>query len=156
MNPILAGAVSGFAATVPMTAAMVAMHRRLPHRERYPLPPREITERATAAAPTEVREQLDEPELTALALAAHFGYGAGTGAIYGALAPRVPGLGVLKGVAFGLAVWAGSYLGYLPATGLFRPVDTEPPRRNALMIAAHVVWGASLGLLAERALDRDA
>jgi uncharacterized membrane protein YagU involved in acid resistance len=80
-------------------------------------------------------------------LLAHFGYGAATGALYAPLAralrpPAVPG-----GVAFGLAVWGASYLGLLPALGILRPATEHPPRRTALMIAAHVVWGAVLGLL---------
>ncbi len=52
----------------------------------------------------------------------------------------------LAGAGFGLAVWAGSYLGWLPAAGILRPATEHPPRRVALMIAAHLVWGASAGL----------
>jgi hypothetical protein len=30
------------------------------------------------------------------------------------------------------------------------PATQHPAARNALMIGAHIVWGASLGLLADR------
>lgn len=37
---IILGAIFAVAATGPMTAAMVLWHRRLPARDKYPLPPR--------------------------------------------------------------------------------------------------------------------
>jgi hypothetical protein len=144
MNGILLGAVAGLAATVPMSLAMKLMHEQLPEHEQYPLPPRAVTMEVAERAG--VREHLDEGEREAATWAAHFGYGAACGALYGALAAgsRVPPLAA--GVGFGLAVWAGSYLGWLPAAGILRPATEHPPRRNALMMAAHVVWGAGLGL----------
>ena len=42
---LIIGALAGLTATTAMTAAMRRLHRQLPARERYPLPPREITER---------------------------------------------------------------------------------------------------------------
>jgi uncharacterized membrane protein YagU involved in acid resistance len=134
-------------ATVPMTVAMELMHRRLPRRQRYPLPPRIITQRTTRAAGVE--QELDEQEQVGLTLAAHFGYGAAAGALYPPLADRVPGPAVAKGVGYGLLVWTGSYLGLLPALGILTPATEHPARRNLLMIAAHVVWGAALGGTAE-------
>jgi uncharacterized membrane protein YagU involved in acid resistance len=142
---LLAGALAGLAATVPMTLAMEAMHRRLPQRHRYPLPPRKITMRA--AGVVGLRHKLDESERLGLTLAAHFGYGTATGALYGPLSNRVKGPAAVKGMGYGLLVWAGSYLGLLPALGLLSPATDHPARRNALMIAAHLVWGATLGLL---------
>jgi hypothetical protein len=55
---------------------------------------------------------------------------------------------VLAGTLYGLVVWGASYLGLVPALGLLSPATRHPRRRNALMIAAHLVWGAALGLLA--------
>ena len=145
MNRILLGALAGLAATAPMTLAMKLMHEQLPREERYPLPPRQVTEGVAEKAG--VNEHLDEEERAAATWASHFAYGAACGALYGAL----PGEGVdrrpvLAGVGFGLAVWAGSYLGWLPAAGIIAPATEHPARRNALMIAAHVVWGATAGL----------
>ena len=145
MNKIVAGTLAGFSATVPMTAAMIAMHRALPLRQRYPLPPRRVTMNVADAAG--VREELDEPQRKAATLALHFGYGAGTGGIFALLAPRTPGPAVPKGIAWGLIVWTASYLGLLPALGLHEPAMRQPAGRNVLMILAHIVWGASLGLL---------
>jgi Protein of unknown function (DUF1440) len=139
------GSLAGLAATVPMTAAMEAMHRRLPEYERYPLPPRQVT--MNAAARAGVEPPPDEAQRTGLTLAAHFAYGAFLGGLYGLVAPGLPLPGVAKGVGYGLAAWAGNYLGLLPALGLHPPATRHPPRRNALMIAAHVIWGAAVGAL---------
>lgn len=142
MNQVLLGAFSGLVATVPMTVAMNAMHRWLPEEERYPLPPRQTT--MVIAEKTGMSEHLDERQRTGVTFAAHFGYGALAGAIYGLLAKDILGSKALSGASFGLAVWAGSYLGLLPALRLLPSGTEHPPRRNALMIAAHLVWGATL------------
>jgi uncharacterized membrane protein YagU involved in acid resistance len=100
-----------------------------------------------------VKEQLNAPARTTVTLAAHFGYGAATGAIYAPMAIENRWPPLIGGVGFGLAVWAASYLGLLPAVRLLSPATEHPLRRNALMITAHAVWGATLGLLVN-ALDR--
>jgi hypothetical protein len=122
-NPLLVGCLGGLAATVPMTVAMELMHRQLPRRERYPLPPRIITQRLTRRAGVE--QELDESEHRALALASHFAYGATTGGVYGALSDwadrqfQTPGVppplrAAGQGTAYGLLVWAGVRM---PAAG---------------------------------------
>ena len=152
MNRILLGALAGLAATGPMTLAMKLMHEQLPREERYPLPPRQVTEGLAEKAG--VNEHLDEEEREAATWLSHFAYGAACGALYGAVAgERLGGHPVLAGVGFGFAVWAGSYLGWLPAAGIISPATEHPARRNALMIAAHVVWGATTGVAVERLSD---
>ena len=85
---------------------------------------------------------------TALTGVSHFGYGAAAGGVYGLVRDRLPGGPLVGGVSFGLALWAASYFGWLPAAGLFPPPTREPGRRVGLMIAAHVVWGAATGIVA--------
>lgn len=143
MNKLLVGAVAGLGATVPMTAAMEIMHRNLPEEEQYPLPPRIITMKGADAV--NLKDKMDEEERTTLTLVSHFAYGATAGALYAPLARKVPLPPPLAGACYGLAVWAGSYLGLLPALGVLRPATKHPVRRTALMIAAHLVWGAVLG-----------
>jgi uncharacterized membrane protein YagU involved in acid resistance len=144
MKQIVSGAVAGLTATIPMTAAMAEMHRRLPPHEQYPLPPRVITENALATV--DAHDELPEEDETKLALANHFAYGTATGAMYAA---GLKAMGIkptpANGIVFGLGVWAVSYQGLLPITGLFPPAHEQPARRNALMIVAHIVWGATLG-----------
>ncbi|HEX8190206.1 MAG TPA: DUF6789 family protein [Pyrinomonadaceae bacterium] len=152
MNRILLGALAGLAATGPMTLAMKLMHEQLPRGERYPLPPRQVTEGLAEKAG--VNEHLGEEGREAATWASHFAYGATCGALYGAVSGgRADSHPALAGVGFGLAVWAGSYLGWLPAAGIISPATEHPARRNALMIAAHVVWGAGVGAALGRLSD---
>ena len=146
-SSMLTGLIAGLTATAPMTVAMEAMHRRLPDRERWPLPPRQITARVADSAG--VLEKLDEHARRDLTMMAHFGYGAAMGSIYASTLHRAPGSSAIKGAAFGLGVWAGSYLGLLPAAGILSPATRHPARRNALMVAAHLVWGITTGLITQ-------
>jgi hypothetical protein len=109
---------------------MQSLHERLPAKQRYPLTPREITELVAGGG--------DEDSTATRTLLAHFAYGGLTGAIYGLFARRARGL---AGACYGIGVWCVSYLGWAPALGLLTPAVRHPARRNALMIAAHVIWG---------------
>jgi hypothetical protein len=127
---VLSG-LAGFVATLPMTAAMSRLHARLPRRERYPLPPREISESLPAfGLPPSVAT-----------LAYHFLYGAAAGSLFAALSDRRD---PATGAVFGVAVWGASYLGWIPAGRILAFGSRHPARRNSLMLAAHLVWGAAL------------
>ncbi|GLS28358.1 hypothetical protein SAMN04488498_11576 [Mesorhizobium albiziae] len=128
---VLLGVLAGVAATMAMTATMRRLHTVLPDDERYPLPPREIVDRSVSA--------IDERQARSKTLLAHFGFGGLTGALF-ALLPAIRG----GGVAYGLGVWALSYLGWIPAARILAPAHRHPLRRNLLMIAAHIVWGLTL------------
>jgi hypothetical protein len=83
-----------------------------------------------------------------LTLALHVGYAALTGAVFSMVAPRRTASGMAAaGATFGLGVWAASYLGWLPVFGVRQPISYDPLPRTGLMIAAHLAWGATAGLL---------
>ena len=128
---LLLGAVAGIAGTMAMTSAMRRLHRRLPADERYPLTPREIVDAA-----------IDPPHAAApdLTTAAHFAYGAACGALLAAARERP---GMVAGAAAGTGIWLVSYMGWIPALSLLKPATEHPARRNALMIAVHLVWGTA-------------
>ena len=84
----------------------------------------------------------------------HFGYGAACGAIYAALRPLLPGPPAAAGAAFGLGVWALSYLALMPRLGLYPPARWDHPGRRRVMIAGHLVYGIVLGLLTDRRASR--
>ena len=142
---LIDGAIAGFIATVPMSLVMLALQRMLPPQRQSPLPPSEITERAAKRADVETAAQ--DPWHDLLTLISHFGFGATVGSLYGPLAQRAPFPKFASGFLFGLVVWFVSYQGWLPALRLLPPASKQPPKRNLIMIAAHLVWGASLGLL---------
>jgi uncharacterized membrane protein YagU involved in acid resistance len=144
MMRMLKGAAAGAAATVPMTMAMEKLHQMLPGEPARPLPPREITE--SMANKAGVAHKIDEPQMEALTLGAHVGYGALCGAVFGLIAPKNRAAAIGAGALFGFAVWAASYKGLLPALEIRHDAKHDPPARTGLMIAAHLVWGTALGL----------
>jgi uncharacterized membrane protein YagU involved in acid resistance len=148
MNKVLGGALAGAVATAPMSVVMTTMQRALPVREQYPLPPKEITVKLADEA--NIQDDLGEPELNALTMLAHYGYGALGGSAYALAKGVLPGRPAVKGMLFAMGVWTGSYLGWLPAANILKPATEHPVRRTVLMIAAHLVWGASLGVVEAR------
>lgn len=141
----LSGALAGFAATIPMSVAMTRMYHQLPPAEQYPLPPNQIVGK--------VVEEDHEPAHQIVTFLGHFAYGSGAGAVYQLLLGRFPLPGVVKGLIFGLTVWFVSYQGWLPAFRILPPATQQPPRRNILMIVAHVIWGGTLALLSGAILN---
>lgn len=134
------GAVAGTVATLPMSAVMVAAGR-LGVMNRPP--PKRIVEEALDA--TGIPHS--EPTEAALAVAAHFGFGAAAGGVYTTITPR-RFRGVRSGICFGLLVWAVSYAGWIPGLRILPPPAKDRPGRQWTMVVAHVVYGAVLGRLA--------
>jgi putative membrane protein len=126
---------------------MALVWRAMPLTHRLaPPPPQQVTVDIADRAGFEL--ETPQQQLAATSTA-HFGYGAAGGALYGVASDFLPGSTICKGVGFGLAVWTGSYLGWLDAIGSAAAADHQTGRRNQMMIAAHVVWGAALGVLFE-------
>lgn len=146
------GMLAGTVATGPMTLAMALSHRLLPSHERYPLPPREITDKLSAKLGLDKKMNGTGKLITTLA--AHFGYGSAAGLIYSLISgtSRLPVLA--KGLIFGIALWIASYLGLLPALRILSPATQHPARRNLLMVGAHLIWGAALSGLVQFLLKR--
>jgi hypothetical protein len=145
MKNMLAGVAAGVAATVPMTIVMETLHERLSGEVPRPLPPREIAE--GLAVKFGVNRELSERDMQNLTLALHVGYAALTGAIFSTLAPRQVSSGAAIGALFGFGVWATSYLGWLPMSGVRQPVTYDPVARTGLMVASHVAWGVAAGVI---------
>lgn len=145
-SDLLVGGLAGIVGTFAMTVAKRQLYPMLDSRERYPLPPREITqglgEKATG-------HRLSRGGMINATLAAHFGFGAANGLLFTLLGLHRQHA-VAKGVAFGTLVWVASYFGGLPMTGVLSPATRHPARRNALMVAVHLVWGGATGFAASQ------
>jgi hypothetical protein len=135
------GAAHGAAATVAMTASML-LAKRLGLMGRTP--PSKLTAR--------MMRRLGVPPVTPLhevaTTAGHFGYGAGLGALFAVLQPRLPGPPAVHGALFGAVVWAASYAGWIPAVGLMPPPHRDRPGRQLSMLVSHLIFGGVLGALA--------
>jgi|SRR5690554_4847492 len=154
MNRIAAGAVAGCLATLPMTQAMDFMYRKLPPDQRFPLPPHGIT---TNLLRKLGREQAWSPdEIRRLSLVLHFGFGAYAGALYPLIRrpPQSVAAEILEGAAYGVGVWAASYLGWVPASGLLGSARQQTRARVGLMVLAHLVWGPATAWLARQMESR--
>lgn len=141
------GALAGMIATFPMTLFMLIMGQFLPKWQHYNLPPEAITDEIAERAG--IKKHMDKPERVTTALLAHVGYGTAMGPMYSLFTKKVSFPAMLKGIVFGLGVWAGSYLGLLPALQMKTTAQQEPLQRNLLLIAAHIIWGATLGITEE-------
>lgn len=139
MNALVRGAVAGTVATAAMSAVMLAFRDRMGEQ-----PPDAIVTSAADA----VGVDPTETEADALASLAHLGFGLATGAGYALLPRYLPP--PVRGVAVALAVWAVSYQGWVPAVGILPPASRDKPGRTEVMVGAHVVFGAVLGVVEDR------
>jgi uncharacterized membrane protein YagU involved in acid resistance len=108
------------------------------------MPPEKITARLLNRAG--VRRSAAQQD--AIATVLHFGFGAAAGAGFGVVAPRRVTIRVPAGMAYGAAIWGLSYLGWVPALGVMAPAQRDRVDRQATMLAGHLIFGATLGLLA--------
>lgn len=77
----------------------------------------------------------------------HYAFGSAWGGAYGLSAATYPALtGPAGGGVFGVLVWAVSVGMILPAFRLTAWPQRYPPRYHAYEIAAHIAYGAALGL----------
>lgn len=145
-NGVIGSAMDGLVATVPMTAVFVAA-KRMGLMDEHP-PERVVRggfRRVGIFRPTLPAEKI-------LTAAGHMAFGAAMGVCYGFLLrperTRVPR--AVQGAGFGLAVWASSYLGWLPAINVLQPIREKSRTWNISNVAAHLVYGATLGVLSGR------
>lgn len=139
---ILRGMLAGLAGTAAMTAMMRLVGPRVMPKGMLPEQffPEQIVEclEARMGQP----EALGERQTKAAALVLHFGYGSAMGAAYSALAERLQGIPQpLRGVAYGVMIWAVGFEGWGPASGLLDRTTSKPPKKWVAPIMAHVIYG---------------
>lgn len=141
MNTLTRGIWAGILATAPMTLTMFKFHQALPEEERSPLAPAILTSQIFEAVLPRSRLNTSKD----LSMLSHFAFGASCAILYCAASPHLKMNPWVKGSLFGLGVWSANYLGLIPAFNLRPSAKNTPGRRNFMMIASHVVWGATLG-----------
>lgn len=160
-SSLLAGALAGMIAAVPMALVMAGLNKAIPAGKGprswlskiAPLPPKQIKNRLAKRSGLFglVRPQRKWGPTTWLA---HLGYGAAAASLYPVVTRPLPVPDVLRGMLFALGVWGVSYLGWLPAVNILPPATQQPARRNVVLIASHLVWGSLIGLLANRIIQQ--
>ncbi|MFI6478285.1 DUF6789 family protein [Nonomuraea sp. NPDC050663] len=126
---LLRGAAAGSMATTAMSTVMLAGDKLGLMGEQ---PPRRVA-----------RRLFGRQGETPVAIASHFGFGAAGGALLSTLS-RGRGVPTWLGAGYGMAIWLASYQGWVPAIGAMPPAHRDRPGRQAVMIAAHLVYGATL------------
>ena len=86
--------------------------------------------------------ELSEEERQRYGSAIHWALGVGTGALYGALRPRLDTASVGGGLLFGTAFWLLMDETVTPATGLTKGPTAFPWQTHARGLAGHFVFGA--------------
>jgi len=74
--------------------------------------------------------------------AVHYGFGASMAALYGTAVEVRPIVRTGWGTSFGTAVWLGAHVITVPSLGLSEPVTHSTPRKEAVELGAHLVYGA--------------
>lgn len=159
---LVASALAGMIAAIPMALVMNGLNRLLPARKTslltrwLPLPPKQITNRLSRRAGLPwITWQGRKWDLTTWL--GHLGYGAAAASLYPAITKPLPIPNIMRGMLFALGVWAASYMGWLPALNIMESATQQTARRNTIMIVSHLVWGSIIGLLAgffNRRMDR--
>lgn len=137
------GIAAGLIGTLAHTAMMLGAQKLGAVRE---LPPRTLTRKMLSRL---TGKEPSEPVVDVAAAVNHFGYGASVGALFGVVGSRIDSrpLRLLAGIGTGLAVWAVSYAGWIPALGLMPHAKHDSRGRQGALFAGHVLYGAALGLL---------
>ncbi|MEO6817459.1 MAG: DUF1440 domain-containing protein [Edaphobacter sp.] len=131
LKGLIAGLIGGLVATAAKTIA-----------ERV-FPPRTHGE---PEPPAVLAEKLAGHELTASQQAVavetiQWGFGAMTGAAYGALAEFYPAATAKDGAGFGMALASLTHEGALPAMGLSAPPEEQTTRERTSEMASHALFG---------------
>jgi len=138
LGDVLHGAARGTIGAMAMTGMRV-MTRELGLLEQTP--PHAIS-RQRARGLRAVLRRAPRRQRTGLVEAAHWAFGAGGGAAFGAL-PRALRRRRWAGPIYGLVVWLGFELGIAPALGLSQAKRVRPVDRLALA-ADHLLYGVVL------------
>ncbi len=148
MNKFSRGAWAGIIATSAMTLVFLELFKSLPEYEKTSLPPGTLTDDTLRLTGT---EHLTDSSLRQdLTLLAHYGYGIVFGVLFSFIRAKDSPTTFREGIWYGSAVWAASYLGWIPLMNFRSSAAKMSFRRNLLMVAAHVVWGATLGYTDKR------
>ena len=158
LRTAIAGVMAGFAGGLLGAAVMSAGHAlamRVPAHHFTP-PATEPTEPKEPDATVLVAERvsdivrgrpLEDPEKSVAGNLVHYAFGAAMGVVYGAAAPIVPVVTRWHGALYGIAVYLGAHGTIVPALGLARSPLRSPFKKEALELALHVAYGATVGLV---------
>lgn len=128
---LLAGLIGGLVATA---AKSIAEKIYPPRTHGEPEPPEVLVDKLAG-------HHLEGTEQTVAVEAIHWGFGALTGAAYGALAEYYPSATAKDGAGFGTALASLTHGTALPAMGLSAEPEDQSVRERTSEMATHVLYG---------------
>lgn len=150
MTTAVRGAAAGIAGGLAMTGAMFQV---APHVLPADMRPSEfVPKRAVEWAEDQVGrpDALSDETAQRVAMGVHLSYSAGMGALYGLARKRIKDVPApIAGAIFGLAVWALSFEGWMPAAGIMERTTDQPVRKWPAPIMGHLVYGTATALAYE-------
>lgn len=150
LNGMVAGALGGVVSSLVMTAIRAGEKRA---GIIVDTPPEEVHHWLEERSET-VRTP-DPKEDRALSEVWHLGYGAGLGAVYGALQSELDLEPFPSGPLYGLGVYALSLGAIGPALNMTdAPWDESPPATTPARIVDHLLFGAITAVITEQILER--
>jgi Predicted periplasmic/secreted protein len=132
---LLKGLVAGLIGGLVATAAKSIAERVYPPRTHgEPEPPVVLAEKLAG-------HELTNDQQAVAVETIHWGFGALTGAAYGALAEFYPAATAKDGAGFGMALASLTHEGALPAMGLSSPPEEQTTRERTSEMASHAIFG---------------
>lgn len=144
-----AGAAGGAAATVALSAFRGSLNSLgLVHKTA----PMQVVDRLLE---TGFASEWPPAAKSALTLAAHFGYGIGAGAAFGALRREKDDYATeaAVGASLGVLIWGAGWAGWLPLLGVHAAPWSQTTPKVLLPVLDHAVFGAVWGV-SSKALSR--
>ena len=132
---LLKGLLAGLIAGLVATAAKSLAERFYPPRTHGEAEPEELLAERIAG------HHLDDGTKEVAGAAIQWGYGALTGAAYGALAEFYPQATAKEGASYGLALMTLTHEKALPAMGLSAEPEDQTFREQSSEAASHVLYG---------------
>jgi hypothetical protein len=147
LGAVLRGVAAGVAGTATMTAWQTAAAKLSLSGESSSSDASDPWENASAPAKVARRiiegvfqRKVSADRIPLLTNVMHWSYGTSWGVVYGLVAGTTGRSRPRDGLAFGLAVWTGSYVQLVPM-GLYELPWKYPPRVLALDVSYHLAYG---------------
>ncbi len=134
----IAGAVGGLAGAAIKLVCEAIVPPRSPGREP---PPGVIAANVVRAISG---RELSSERKKQVALAIHWIFSVGTSVLYGVVVSRAPRATPVKGVGFGVAVWAGFHEVTLPLLRATPPLRELPIGEQANELISHAIFGTTV------------
>jgi uncharacterized membrane protein YagU involved in acid resistance len=99
-----------------------------------------MTKQAERLLPSRVRQSIPDAVESAAGHSMHFGYGIFFALLYALVRGRTRST-IGEGSLLGLLAWAAGYFGWLPATGLMKPLWKQTPSQALLAPFTHAGYG---------------